>query len=212
MLVAPYRGALTLGRRIRESERLWEAIDGDRVRSGLDERNMGSLYNAAVGLRVRRPDHIEYADVSERVATSDLKKVVEARFLRAVGERRGRHYIASDHLRQLQLQIQEERKSTQILSDPARDWRSPASAPSEQGPRLGSQVGSHSVWTAMDGCGRRWTRRPCISSCVDGCGLPRTPLGDLRIRRLGIREPGNSACSTAGTRRGAGSSVPDRAP
>ena len=73
MLVAHYRQALTLGRRIRESERLWEAIDGDRVRSGLDERNMGSLYNAAVGLRVRRPDHIEYADVSERVATSDLK-------------------------------------------------------------------------------------------------------------------------------------------
>ena len=111
MLVAHYRQALTLGRRIRESERLWEAIDGDRVRSGLDERNMGSLYNAAVGLRVRRPDHIEYADVSERVATSDLKKMVEARFLRAVGERRGRYYIASDHLRQLQLQIQEERKS-----------------------------------------------------------------------------------------------------
>jgi len=110
VLVAHYRQAHTLGRRIRESERLWEAIDGERQRAGLDERNMGSLYNAAVGLRVRRPDHIEYADVSERVATSDLKKLVEAGLLRAVGERRGRSYVASDRLRVLNRQIQEVRK------------------------------------------------------------------------------------------------------
>ncbi len=33
--------------------------------------------------------------------------------------------------------------------------------------RAGSQVGSHSSWIAVNGCGRPWT-----------------PLGDLRIRRL----------------------------
>lgn len=59
VLVAHYRQAHTLGRRIRESERLWEAIDGEWRQAGLDERTMGSLYNAAVGLRVRRPDHID---------------------------------------------------------------------------------------------------------------------------------------------------------
>jgi Fic family protein len=109
-LVAHYRQAHTLGRRIRESERLWEAIDGERQRTGLDERTMGSLYNAAVGLRVRRPDHIEYSDVSERVATSDLKWLVDAGLLRAVGDRRGRYYLASDRLHNLNRRIREERK------------------------------------------------------------------------------------------------------
>ncbi len=118
VLVAHYRQAHTLGRRIRESERLWEAIDGERQRAGLDDRAMGSLYNAAEGLRVCRPDHIEYADVSERVATSDLKKLVDAGLLRAVGDRRGRHYLASDRLQELNRRIREERKS---IPDPFED-------------------------------------------------------------------------------------------
>ena len=118
VLVAHFRQAHTLGRRIRESERLWEAIDGERQHAGLDERTMGSLYNAAVGLRVRRPDHIEYADVSERVATSDLKKLVEAGLFRAVGDRRGRYYLASDRLQDLNRRIREERRS---IPDPFQD-------------------------------------------------------------------------------------------
>ena len=44
------------------------------------------LYNAAMGFRVRRSDHIDYAEVSERVATSDLKKMVDRGFLTAIGE------------------------------------------------------------------------------------------------------------------------------
>ena len=99
VLVAHYRQAQTLGRRIREAERLWESIDGERQRAGLDDRAMGSLYNAAVGFRVRRRDHIEYADVSERVATSDLKKLVEAALLQAIGDQRGRYYLPSELLR-----------------------------------------------------------------------------------------------------------------
>jgi hypothetical protein len=53
----------------------------------------------------------------------------------------------------------------------------------------GSQVGSHWRWIAADGCGRRWTRKPLVPGCVDGCGHLWTPLGDLRIRRLGVRVP-----------------------
>ncbi len=41
---------------------------------------------------------------------------------------------------------------------------------------LGSQVGSHSLWTCPDGCGRPWTQ-----------------LGDLRIKRLGGSSP--SGCT-----------------
>jgi len=118
VLVAHYRQALTLGRRIRESDRLWEAIDGERRQAGLDARTMGSLYNAAVGFRVRRPDHIDYADVSKRVATSDLKKLVEVGLLRAVGDRRGRYYVAGERLRDLNRRIQEERRP---IPDPFED-------------------------------------------------------------------------------------------
>ena len=50
---------------------------------------------------MRRSDHIDYADVSERVATSDLRKLVDSGFLEAVGERRGRYYVASARLRSL---------------------------------------------------------------------------------------------------------------
>ena len=69
---------------------------------------MGSLYDAAMGIRVRRPDHIRYADVSERVATSDLKKMVDDGLMKSVGERRGRHYVAGNRLRRIRLRIQEE--------------------------------------------------------------------------------------------------------
>lgn len=77
---------------------MWELIDRVRIDAGLYERNMGSLYNAAVGYRVRRYNHIAYAEVSERVATSDLIKLVRLGFLGAVGERRGRYYVATDRL------------------------------------------------------------------------------------------------------------------
>ncbi len=57
-----------------------------------------------------------------------------------------------------------------------------------QHPR-GSQVGSHSPWTCVDGYGRRWNRKPVVPGCVDVGGHPWTPVGDLRIRRLGVRVP-----------------------
>jgi hypothetical protein len=82
----------------------------------LDDRALWTIepwdrfYSVAVGLRVRRPDHIEYADVSERVATSDPSKLVEAGLLQAVGDRRGRYYVASDLPQSLNRRIQEERK------------------------------------------------------------------------------------------------------
>ena len=108
VIVAHFRQSMTLGRRIRESSRLWEAIDERRQHDHLQKRTMGSLYNAAMGQRIQRPDHIRYAEVSERVATSDLKRMVDVGLMRAVGERRGRHYVASNRLRRLRLQIQEE--------------------------------------------------------------------------------------------------------
>ena len=115
VLGAHFRQAMTLSRRIRESETLWEAIDEQRQSVGLQKRTIGSLYSAAMEHRVRRPDHVRYADVSERVATSDLEKMVGVGLLKAVGERRGRHYVAGNRLRRLRHSIQEKR---QPIPDP----------------------------------------------------------------------------------------------
>jgi hypothetical protein len=42
----------------------------------------------------------------------------------------------------------------------------------------------------VDSCRRPWTpvdSEPVVPACVDSCGHPWTRLGDLRIRRLGVR-------------------------
>ena len=101
VLTAHHFQAHRMAWRVKEADRIWESISRLRSEAGLGERNMGSMYNAAVGFRVRRSDHIDYADVSERVATSDLRRLVESGFLEAVGERRGRYYVASYRLRAL---------------------------------------------------------------------------------------------------------------
>ncbi len=58
-----------------------------------------------------------------------------------------------------------------------------------RGPRnlfAGSQVGSHSQWTAADGYGRLRTAIRSVPDGMDGCGLLRTPCVHLRIRRSEI--------------------------
>ena len=108
ILRAHHHRALSFERQTDETDQLWARINRQLAEAGLDERNMGSLYNAAMGFQIRRSEHVEYADVSERVATSDLARLVEAGFLDAFGDRRGRYYTASDRLKQLRLDIRSE--------------------------------------------------------------------------------------------------------
>jgi Fic family protein len=101
VLLAHHRQALTSARRIRETQRLWDAIDHLAQERGIDERNLGTLYNSAIGFKIRRSEHIAYADVSERVGTADLKRLSDMNLLVPVGERRGRYYLAGDELKAL---------------------------------------------------------------------------------------------------------------
>ena len=61
--------------------------------------------------------------------------------------------------------------------------------PTPRGALAGSQVGSHSLWRAVDGQGRLWMGTPDLRAHVDPRGLAWTRLGDLRIRRLAVRAP-----------------------
>ena len=98
VLRAHHRQAATLLHRAREAERIWAAVDERRAAAGLDERNLATLYKATVNERVDRSDHLEGANVSERVASADLKRMVDAGLLRPIGEKRGRYYVAGDDL------------------------------------------------------------------------------------------------------------------
>ena len=98
VLTAHHHQAHRMAWRVEEADRVWEQIDRVRSEARIRPRNMGSMYSAAMGMRVRRSDHIAYALVSERVATSDLRKLVDLGFLVPVGERRGRYYVGAEVL------------------------------------------------------------------------------------------------------------------
>jgi Fic family protein len=115
VLAAHYRQASTLLHRAREAERIWAAVDERRAAVGLDERNLSTLYKATVSNRVDRNDHLEGANVSERVASADLKRMVDAGLLVPVGEKRGRYYVASDGLVALRAALSEPQPT---LDDP----------------------------------------------------------------------------------------------
>ncbi|HEY6324285.1 MAG TPA: Fic family protein [Thermoanaerobaculia bacterium] len=94
-LRAHYHQALTLLRRSREMQKLWDALE--RIVSGFDlpERTLVALVDAAHGLRIRNTTYRTGALVTDVVAARDLKLLVERKLLEKKGENRGRFYVAS---------------------------------------------------------------------------------------------------------------------
>ncbi len=109
-LTAHYRQARTLLRRSEEAERRWDALDREARRLVVPERSIPALFNAAQGYRIRNATYRVLADgVSELVASRDLRVLVEAGLLIPIGERRGRTYLASDHLKGIELSVRSAR-------------------------------------------------------------------------------------------------------
>ena len=75
--MAHYRQASTLLRRTRELERLWNSLEIEVRRRGLPERTLLALADAASGLRVRNATYRPVAEVSDHLASRDLKLLVE---------------------------------------------------------------------------------------------------------------------------------------
>ena len=100
-----YRQAQTLLRRTREWERLYEAFSVEVYRHGLHERTVMALLEASSGIRVRNSSYRVSADISNNLASRDLKNLVDAGFLEAHGERRGRHYVAGESVRAVRERI-----------------------------------------------------------------------------------------------------------
>ena len=98
-LTAHYQQAATLLRRITEIGRAFEAVELIIRSKKLHDRMEIALVDAIMGYKVRSNKYRKDADVSEVMASRDLKKLCDSGLLIPVGEKRGRHYLGSDELR-----------------------------------------------------------------------------------------------------------------
>lgn len=115
-LTAHHRQARTLLRRVREAERLWNLIYREIEHEGLPERCIpGLLYISRRGRRLRRvtyqhlAEESELTEVSDAMATRDLKILTDVGFLVPHGEKRGRYYVATERLEKLRAEAREPR-------------------------------------------------------------------------------------------------------
>lgn len=104
-LTAHLRQARTTLRRAEESEDLWSRCEHEARGHGLPPRTTSTLFDAALGFRIRNPTHRAAVrqghgeDISEPTASRDLRQLVDAGLLVAHGEKRGRHYSAGAAIR-----------------------------------------------------------------------------------------------------------------
>lgn len=122
-LRAHYTQVRTMLRRREEIEALWNAslaIVSDR---GLPERCASGVMDAAYGLRLRRRSYrssveaVTGEEISDLTASRDLKAMVDAGMLTAVGERRGRYYLAGEEVTELRAGVRAAR-SPKVADDP----------------------------------------------------------------------------------------------
>jgi Fic family protein len=108
---AHYLQAITTMRRREEIENLWNSCAQLATANRLPERCAAGLMDAAFGLRIRRQTYRSSTaaatgdEVSDLTASRDLKAMVDAELLHAVGERRARYYLAGETLSALREEI-----------------------------------------------------------------------------------------------------------
>jgi Fic family protein len=114
-LRAHYFQADTTMRRRKEIEQVWVGCVELAEARGLPERCAAGLMDLTFGLRLRRGTYrssIETAiggTISDLMASRDLKAMVDSELVEAVGERRGRYYLAGDPLVDLRRKVRDAR-------------------------------------------------------------------------------------------------------
>ncbi|HEV7771153.1 MAG TPA: Fic family protein [Solirubrobacterales bacterium] len=122
-LRAHYSQVNTLMRRREEIERIWISCLELTERNGLPERCAAGLMDATFGLRIRRGTYRASAEaaigepISDLTATRDLKAMVDNGLIEAIGERRGRYYLAGGTLTSLREEIRASRPP-KLADDP----------------------------------------------------------------------------------------------
>lgn len=91
-LRAHFQQAHTLVKRNDWLGRIYREVEKIQMARRLNERMASALMDGAIGLRVRAGRYREENDLSDVVASRDLKRLVEEDLLIPHGERRGRYY------------------------------------------------------------------------------------------------------------------------
>ncbi len=118
-LVAHYRQGAWLLQRSRITQRVWNEVEALLQRKKVNERALPALVDAAFGYRIRRSHYMTSAEVSEQVASIELRMLVDLGFLVAEGETRGRLYRASDKLSQIYRRNHEPRSNVDPFTQEA---------------------------------------------------------------------------------------------
>jgi Fic family protein len=114
-LTAHYRQAMTVARRVAETERLWNELETEITRRGLPERTIFALADGAIGLPVRSARYRLVSEASMQLASRDFATLVREGLLVPRGEKRGRVYYASEYLTAIRDKTREPRPA---LEDP----------------------------------------------------------------------------------------------
>ncbi len=100
-LRAHYQQAATLVQRDKAMTRAFDEIMKLSVVHKLHDRMEMSLVDAAFGFKIRAGRYQEENQVSDVVASRDLRRLCELGLLEPVGEKRGRYYIGAKPLREI---------------------------------------------------------------------------------------------------------------
>ena len=111
-LQAHFIQAMSVLRRVRESEKIWIELEElmDK-KGGLPDRAIQALFDATLGLKVRNASYrsvlrrAESEEISNQVATSDLRAIVDAGLLEQHGKKRGTFYVAGSPLKEIRERV-----------------------------------------------------------------------------------------------------------
>jgi Fic family protein len=109
-LTAHYRQAQILLRRTAEINRLWDELEVLLKDRALPDRMIFALSDAAMGLKVRNATYRSPAEVSDNLASRDLKVLVEQGLLVPDGQALARAYVASEVLKKVRNRTREPKK------------------------------------------------------------------------------------------------------
>lgn len=120
-LEAHFIQAASVLRRVQESEAVWSKLDTLREKHRLPERTISALFDATIGLKIRNSSYrltLKGYDeeISNQLATGDLRGMVQAGLLKQLGAKRGTYYQAADPLLKIATGVRGNRKELDASS------------------------------------------------------------------------------------------------
>ena len=120
-LEAHWVQAMSVLRRVRESEKIWNELELLIGVNRLPKRSIAALFDAAIGLRVRNASYRSILEgweesISNQVATTDLRAMVQAGLLVQQGKKRGTFYVAGGPVGEIRRNLREDRPAIDATS------------------------------------------------------------------------------------------------